>query len=242
MVMRAAALLIGLCWAGSAEAQVASVPPPAIPTADRASSANPLWAIPLGHLAATRERPLFSPSRRPPPPVVVAKAPPPPPPPPLKPAEPEKPPLTLIGTAVGETGEAIGLFTNLADLKGLRLKVGEEHKGWVLREVRQRQVVLEKGQQNAVLELPRRDVGRPGAVPPGAVPPPAFQPNRKSDAAGDEAATPASPDADPKVKGGFSPPSPAVAANAPQLPALNPPPPPPADSFPGGPLQRARLR
>src|SRR5438874_1270933 len=49
---------------------------------------NPLWGIPIRSLDATRERPIFSASRRPPmPPVVaqrVAAAPPPP-----KPAEPE---------------------------------------------------------------------------------------------------------------------------------------------------------
>src|SRR5258708_33146709 len=36
------------------------------------STGNPLWAVPLDALSMTRERPLFSPSRRPPPPVVVA--------------------------------------------------------------------------------------------------------------------------------------------------------------------------
>ena len=52
-----------------------------------AVSANPLWAIPMSSLAATRNRPLFTPSRRPPAPV-VANAPPPlrPPPPPPPPA------------------------------------------------------------------------------------------------------------------------------------------------------------
>src|SRR5438045_3679915 len=34
-----------------------------------AQSGNPLWTIPLASLTATRERPIFTPSRRPPPPV-----------------------------------------------------------------------------------------------------------------------------------------------------------------------------
>src|SRR5205085_5181002 len=46
---------------------------------------NPLWAIPLSALTATRERPLFLPSRRAPAPAVagtpVVTTPPPPPPP-----------------------------------------------------------------------------------------------------------------------------------------------------------------
>ena len=57
--------------------------------APRSGAANPLWAIPLDSLTATRERPLFSVSRRPPPAPVAAAAPiveaPPPPPPPSEP-------------------------------------------------------------------------------------------------------------------------------------------------------------
>ena len=43
------------------------VPPPApvAPASERALSANPLWAIPLAQLPNTRDRPIFSPSRRP---------------------------------------------------------------------------------------------------------------------------------------------------------------------------------
>jgi hypothetical protein len=138
-------------------------------TAESVPSANPLWTIPLPSLTATRERPVFSPSRRPPPPVVVAKAPAPPPPP--KPVEPEKPQLSLVGTILGENGERIGLFVNPADRNALRLKLGEDHKGWVLRTVRPRQVVLKKGQQSAVLELPQRDVQTGGLPSPPPSPP-----------------------------------------------------------------------
>ncbi|MEA2985272.1 MAG: hypothetical protein QOD94_1526 [Alphaproteobacteria bacterium] len=203
-------LLIGLCLIGlfvigDAKAQVLTAPlvvdhlqdtpaprpksatpgpaaPSATAAAERAPSANPLWTIPLTSLTATRQRPVFSPSRRPPV-VVVAKAPPPPPPPPPKPPEPEKLQLSLVGTILGENGERIGLFVNpveRADRNALRLKVGENIKGWVLREVLPRQVVLEKGQQSAVLELPRRDVSKGGSglaqvsrpSPPGVGQPP----------------------------------------------------------------------
>ena len=59
---------------------------------------NPLWGIPLSSLSAMRERPLFSASRRPPmPPRPVAET-------PLPPfAEPQNPPFTLVGTAIGKT-------------------------------------------------------------------------------------------------------------------------------------------
>src|SRR5262249_27063735 len=59
------------------------------PAAASEPSANPLWAIPLRQLTATRERPPFSPSRRPR--AALAAKPPPAPAPPPKPAEPEKP-------------------------------------------------------------------------------------------------------------------------------------------------------
>jgi general secretion pathway protein N len=80
--------------------------------------------------------------------------------------EPEKPQLSLVGTILGENGERIGLFVNPADRNALRLKLGEDHKGWVLRTVRPRQVVLKKGQQSAVLELPQRDVQTAGLPSP----------------------------------------------------------------------------
>ena len=41
---------------------------------ERAPSGNPLWAVPLSLLSVTRDRPIFSPSRRPPPAAVAAAA------------------------------------------------------------------------------------------------------------------------------------------------------------------------
>jgi general secretion pathway protein N len=91
---------------------------------------NPLWAIPLSSLSAVRERPIFSPSRRPPPPAIVA-APyvPPANPPPPKPPVPDHPPLTLLGTVAGET-QGIGIFINQIDKTPMHLKTGEGHEGW----------------------------------------------------------------------------------------------------------------
>lgn len=173
-------------------------------TDERAPNANPLWTIPLTNLTATRERPVFSPSRRPPPaPVVATKAAAPPPPPP-KPAEPEKPQLSLVGTILGESGEGIGLFMIPADHTGLSLKTGQDHNGWILREVRARQVVLEKEQQTAILELPTHDMSKVGSVVPPAAPA-----NRKAGAVVDEVAAKSSVN-NPKPTGGFSPSGPPV--------------------------------
>jgi general secretion pathway protein N len=200
-------------------------------TAESVLSANPLWAIPLASLTATRERPLFSPSRRPPPPVVVAKAPAPPPPPP-KPAEPEKPQLLLVGTILGADGQRIGLFV-APGRNGLRLKLGEDDKGWVLRAVRPRQVVLEKGQQSAVLELPQRDVSTRG-LPPS---PPSQAPAVPTNVDKPPVPTSSSPSPPPAL------PPPLVnpfAVN--QIETVLTPPPPSVNPFAPSPIQKARLR
>jgi general secretion pathway protein N len=130
------------------------VPPP------RPLSANPLWAIPLATLSNTRERPIFSPSRRPPPvqtPVVTAKPPAPPPPPP----RPERPSLSLVGTVAGD-GDSFGIFVDPATSTALRLKLGQDYQGWRLRTVQGRNVALERDQQTVVLSLPQP--GLEGAI------------------------------------------------------------------------------
>ena len=141
---------------------------PAVPVArdrvaagkpDRAQTGNPLWGIPLRVLAATRERPLFSPSRRPPaPPAVAAPAPPPRPVVAAKPP-PDHPLLTIVGTVVSET-DGIGVFINQATNEVIRLHTGQEHDGWVLRSVQGREAKFERNDRSSVLALPA-----PGALP-----------------------------------------------------------------------------
>jgi hypothetical protein len=126
--------------------------PPSSP-AERAPSANPLWAIPLATLSATRERPVFSPSRRPPPPAVtavtVAQAPAPLP----KPPRVERPQLSLVGTIAGGD-ESFGIFVDQTTKTALRLRIGEDYQGWRLRSVQGREVTLERDQQSTILSLP----------------------------------------------------------------------------------------
>src|ERR1700739_1194439 len=86
-------------------------------------SANPLWAIPLSTLTATRERPLFSPSRRAPKPV-VANVPVIPRPQPPRPVIAEHPNLILVGTVTGET-RPIAVFIDKATRGTVRLRTGE---------------------------------------------------------------------------------------------------------------------
>lgn len=135
---------------------------------DQPPTGNPLWAVPLKLLAVTRERPIFSPSRRPPPPPVLAAAhaavvkPPPP-----NPAEPDHPLLSLVGTIVGES-ESVGIFIDQATKDVIRLRTGQDHAGWILRSVRGREATFDKDHRTATLALPA-----PGAEPAG---PPAIRP------------------------------------------------------------------
>jgi hypothetical protein len=124
-----------------------------------ASAANPLWALPLEQLSMTRDRPIFSSSRRPQPPtpptyvapVAVRQ--------PIRPPDPERPTVSLLGTIIS-TDDQIGVFLDTTQ-KVVRLRVGEVHRGWVLRLVKAREVTLVKdGEQAVVLELP----------PPGEAP------------------------------------------------------------------------
>ena len=120
---------------------------------------NPLWGIPISSLSVTQERPLFSTSRRPPappapfapPPIPVAAAPP--------PAEPERPPLTLVGTAIGKP-QNVALILNQTTKSFIRLHVGEAAMGWYLLSVESRTMTLEKNNQLVTLSLPTH-----GAVP-----------------------------------------------------------------------------
>jgi len=120
----------------------AQLPPP---------GGNPLWGIPLSALTATRERPVFSPARRPP-------APPPAPPPavelpPPPPAEPEQPLITLVGTATGET-DRVAIVLDQTTKNLIRLHVGEAVLGWQLRSIDQRAMTVEKSDRRVTLTLP----------------------------------------------------------------------------------------
>ena len=110
---------------------------------------NPLWGIQIEKLAATRQRPLFSASRRPaqsaPSRVVIA------------PAEklsqsPELTRLTLIGTVDG-SGVTLAVVFDPATQMYIRLKVGDRHNGWTLRAVQGREAVLQRDSDMTILVL-----------------------------------------------------------------------------------------
>jgi general secretion pathway protein N len=119
-------------------------------------SGNPLWSIPLSALTATRERPVFSPSRRPPAPAVVnvpfvpaprAAAPPPPPP---------RPNMVLVGTITGDdAATAMAIFVDQGTKTVIRLRPGDAHLGWTLESVRGRAVIMQNGSQRETYDLPK---------------------------------------------------------------------------------------
>jgi general secretion pathway protein N len=102
----------------------------------RAASENPLAAQPFELLSDTRERPLFSPTRRPPPP----------PPPPIvrrvEPPAPVPPPnVVLLGVVTDENGPRAVVRSGGPD-KVIRARLGEEIEGWQVTQIEARRLVL----------------------------------------------------------------------------------------------------
>jgi len=96
---------------------------------------NPLEVQPLDRLSSTRDRPLFSPTRRP--------TPPPPPPPPEQPpvaVAPQPPNLTLVGIVVDDEG-ARALIRSSAT-KADRVQIGDDIGGWKVAQIDGRRMVL----------------------------------------------------------------------------------------------------
>jgi hypothetical protein len=146
-----------LLWDGSASPApvVVNAAAQAKPAeAERIKLANPLWATPLAMLATTRERPIFSPSRRPPPPAIapvpVVAAPPP------RPVKIERPQLALVGTIAGPE-RSFGILVDQTTKAALRLRIGEEYQSWRMRAVAPREVTLEHDELTMVLRLPAPD-------------------------------------------------------------------------------------
>ena len=113
--------------------------------------ANPLSRIPMSSLSVTRERPLFSVSRRPP-------APPPAPAPPANieappPTELGGPPLTLSGTVIGGSRD-IAVIHDEMTKSFVLLHAGEAAAGWNLRAIDPRAATFEKDGRVVVVSLP----------------------------------------------------------------------------------------
>jgi hypothetical protein len=105
--------------------------------ADAPSLANPLAARALDGLTATRERPLFSPSRRPPPP----------PPPVLASVQsievkPIDPPSIILLGIITEGGQARAVLRTPSSNKVVRARLGDEVGNWTVTGIEPRRLVL----------------------------------------------------------------------------------------------------
>jgi len=109
--------------------------------------ANPLMRWSLDRLPATRERPLFAPTRRPPPETVAVGSVDPPPAPPA-------PPLTLsLFGIVRDTDGASALVRAQTSDKVQRLRVGDKLQGWEVARIEERQLVLELEDRSTTFTL-----------------------------------------------------------------------------------------
>jgi general secretion pathway protein N len=129
--------------------------PPAAATAPPPGS--PVAALLLERFLATREHPLFSPTRRPPPP---------PPAPVVSSPGPAKPPeLTLYGTVM-DAGEARALVSLGTTDKMLRLRIGDNIEAWKVTQIETRRLVLSLEDRSAIFTLFSGQGAGPGQIQP----------------------------------------------------------------------------
>lgn len=188
-----AALVAATLAASADEAATPVSAPQAAP-----SEGNPLWAISSDRLAVTRDRPLFSPSRRPPAPIVEAPSAPPAAVAEAKQAAPERPPFKLLGTIVGLEAQ-LALLRDRSNTV-LRLHEGEVQSGWRALKVAERSIMLGRGAEIVTLELPKpSDAANDPSEQSAEADPDAAVPVADADAAAPEpaAATAAAMSADP---------------------------------------------
>jgi len=128
----------------------------------RAEPRNPLDALQLEALTATRERPLFRPDRHAPALVPIATPTPEPPPTDDHPVALGPPPFDLVGAVVGRD-MAIALLRNHATNEVVRLRQGDDADGWRIGAIALRTVTLERDGRTQSLAL-----SAPVAAPTGA--------------------------------------------------------------------------
>jgi hypothetical protein len=132
-VASAAALILAGGAIAQAHAQARSKDQSQVSAAPSVALVSPLAARPLDALPATRDRPLFSPSRRPPapPPVVVMPQAPPPSP----------PSVTLFGVVM-DANEARAIVQAGSAKQVRRVRIGDDIDGWKVTQIEQRRLVL----------------------------------------------------------------------------------------------------
>jgi general secretion pathway protein N len=137
-------------------AQAQDAPPPRrMVTEVDPGLSSPLATLGLDDLSATRERPLFAPSRRPPlppPPPLAAPAAAPPLPLPA-------PNLAVVGI-VGDQQGAMAIVRAGAADHVVRVRPGDEIAGWKVARIAERRLVLELGDRSVTFSLFAPAAGR----------------------------------------------------------------------------------
>jgi general secretion pathway protein N len=153
-------IALALVWSalisgGGANAQAQDQPTGKLSTGNLASGnlANPLQAQSLDRLSVSRDRPLFSPSRRPPapPPPPVERA-------PEAAAPPPPPDVTLFGVVVD--GEGAHAIIRLGTGKMERVHFGDEVAGWKVSQIEGHRLVLSLDGRLATFTMFSREGGR----------------------------------------------------------------------------------
>ncbi|HEX8168205.1 MAG TPA: type II secretion system protein GspM [Beijerinckiaceae bacterium] len=155
--LQEAPLRVTLMLRGLWRRGVSAPAPGEAPAAPAEGLSNPLAGQPLEALSATRDQPLFAPTRRPP-------APPPEPPaageePVQAVAAPEPPALTLFGVVM--EAEGARAIVRGPGNESLRLRVGDMVGEWVVTQVERRRLVLSLGDRSETFSLFERKPDRP---------------------------------------------------------------------------------
>jgi len=122
--------------------------------APTSSPESPLATYTLDRLSATRERPLFSPSRRPPAP---------PPAPIMAAAPPPAPPKLILFGIVMDADDARAVVGVGTGDKTRRVRIGDDIGGWKVTQIEERQLVLSLDDRSATYTL---FSGQPGIGQP----------------------------------------------------------------------------
>lgn len=123
-------------------------PPASFAAGERPSSPsalNPLAAVSLPSLVNTRERPIFTPTRRAPklpnmPPQKLI-------------AEPSRPELALLGVITEGSG-GLAIFRDEKTQLVVRLQIGQTYAGWTLQKLDHREAAFERDNKISVLTIP----------------------------------------------------------------------------------------
>jgi hypothetical protein len=136
----------------TSNALVRAMPDAAMDIGMPAVSGNPVAEVPLDRLSDTRNRPLFSPSRRPPaspaPPAIAARV--------ERAQQPlpllSPPGVALFGIVVGAQGARAFIATGAAN-RIIGVRPGDDVSGWTVTAITQRNLVLSHAEQSATFTL-----------------------------------------------------------------------------------------